>query len=124
MQISGDAMRIKADVLHALLPKLPTLERLLSRFAYLQALRMEQLAACNIFHDVDQRLARWLLMVADRVSVETFALTQHQLASMLGLRRASVTVAASKLQNMSHLRTSQFTTVPASDRFLMAFALK
>jgi CRP-like cAMP-binding protein len=75
------------------------LERLLSRFAYLQALRMERLAACNTFHPVEQRLARWLLMAADRVSVQELSLTQEQIASMLGTRRASVSVAASNLQN-------------------------
>jgi CRP-like cAMP-binding protein len=98
VQISGHAMRIKANALHALVPKLPALENLLSRFACLQALRTEQLAACNTFHSVEQRLARWLLTAADRASVEHLSLTQGQLASMLGTRRASVTVAAISLQ--------------------------
>lgn len=98
VQIAGDAMRINADALHNLLPHLPMLERLLSRFAYLQALQSQQIAACNRLHEVDERLARWLLMTQDRVQLETFPLTHELLASMLGTRRSSVTVAAGILQ--------------------------
>jgi CRP-like cAMP-binding protein len=98
VQITGDAMRINADTLHNLLPDLPMLERLLSRFTYLQALQAQQLAACNRLHEVDERLARWLLMTQDRVRLEVLPLTHDLLAAMLGTRRSSVTVAAGILQ--------------------------
>lgn len=98
VQIAGHALRIKAETLHKLLPKLPMLERLLSRFAYLQALESQQIAACNRFHEVEQRLARWLLVSEDRVRSNGFALTHEQLATMLGTRRASVSEAARQLQ--------------------------
>jgi CRP-like cAMP-binding protein len=74
------------------------LERLLSRFTYLQALQAQQLAACNRLHEVDERLARWLLMTQDRVRLEVLPLTHDLLAAMLGTRRSSVTVAAGILQ--------------------------
>ena len=57
-----------------------------------------QVAACNRLHDVEERLARWLLMSQDRVGGETVPLTQEFLSHMLGTRRASVTVAAGLLQ--------------------------
>src|SRR5262250_2037416 len=98
VQVSGDAMRINADALRNLLPELPMLERLLSRFTYLQALQAQQIAACNRLHEVDERLARWLLMTQDRVRMEILPLTHDLLASMLGTRRSSVTVAAGILQ--------------------------
>ncbi|HUN63820.1 MAG TPA: Crp/Fnr family transcriptional regulator [Candidatus Sulfotelmatobacter sp.] len=98
VQITGDAMRINADALHELLPELPMLERLLSRFTYLQALQAQQIAACNRLHEVDERLARWLLMTQDRVRLEILPLTHDLLAGMLGTRRSSVTVAAGILQ--------------------------
>ena len=98
VQIAGDAMRINADALHSFLPQLPMLERLLSRFSYLQALQAQQIAACNRLHEVDERLARWLLMTQDRVELETLPLTHDLLAGMLGTRRSSVTVAAGILQ--------------------------
>jgi len=57
-----------------------------------------QTAACNRVHDLHQRLARWLSMCRDRVQVDCVAITQELLATMLGTRRSSVTVAARKLQ--------------------------
>ena len=57
-----------------------------------------QIAACNRLHEVDERLARWLLMCQDRVDLYILPLTQEFLAQMLGARRASVSVAASILQ--------------------------
>lgn len=98
VQITGDALRINADALHEILPELPMLERLLSRFTYLQALQAQQIAACNRLHEVDERLARWLLMTQDRVHLEILPLTHDLLAGMLGTRRSSVTVAAGILQ--------------------------
>lgn len=57
-----------------------------------------QIAACNRLHEVEERLARWLLMSADRIGSPSLQLTQEVLAQMLGTRRSSVTVAAGILQ--------------------------
>ncbi|MGH9616896.1 MAG: Crp/Fnr family transcriptional regulator [Acidobacteriaceae bacterium] len=57
-----------------------------------------QVAACNRVHEVNARLARWLLMSQDRIGGDNVPLTQQFLAHMLGTRRASVTVAAGILQ--------------------------
>ena len=57
-----------------------------------------QVAACNRVHEVEERLARWLLMSQDRLGGDRVPLTQEFLAHMLGTRRASVTVAAGILQ--------------------------
>jgi CRP-like cAMP-binding protein len=69
-------------------------------FRYSQEATMEvtQIAACNRLHEVDERLARWLLMSQDRVRMKELPLTQEFLAQMLGTRRASVSVAASILE--------------------------
>jgi len=62
------------------------------------AMQSTQLAACNRLHDVDEGLARWLLMSHDRIGGETMPSTQEVSGQMLGTRIASFSVAASILQ--------------------------
>jgi CRP-like cAMP-binding protein len=62
------------------------------------AMQATQVAASNRAHEVDERLARWLLMSQDRLGGDLISLTQEFLAHLLGTRRASVTVAAGILQ--------------------------
>jgi CRP-like cAMP-binding protein len=83
------------------------LERRLQQFAQVAAMQTTQIAACNRLHEVDERLARWLLMCADRIGSNSIPLTQEFLGQMLGTRRSSVTVAAGILQKaglISHTR--------------------
>ena len=98
IQIDGSACRINAKDLVRLLRECPVLERSLQQCSQSMALQSTQVAACNRLHDVNQRLARWLLMSQDRVGGDVVGLTQEFLAHMLGTRRASVTVAAGVLQ--------------------------
>ena len=74
------------------------LQQALFRYTYALMAQISQTAACNRFHDAQERLARWLLMTRERVRSEDFALTQEFLAHMLGLRREGVTEAASALK--------------------------
>ena len=60
--------------------------------------QVAQTAACNRLHPIGERCARWLLMTHDRAGTERFPLTQEFMAQMLGVRRATVTVAAGMLQ--------------------------
>jgi CRP-like cAMP-binding protein len=98
VQVAGEAFKIDSALLRQLLPQLPALERFTVRFAYLQALQAQQIAACNGLHEIEQRLARWILMTQDRVRTDTLPFTHDLLAGMLGSRRASVTVAAGAMQ--------------------------
>jgi CRP-like cAMP-binding protein len=66
-----------------------------------------QLAACNRLHEAEERLARWLLMVRDRVESENYFLTQEFLANMLGARRTTVTAAAGALQRKGIIKYSR-----------------
>ncbi len=98
MQIQGSAFRIRAKDFSALLPECPQLEKALFRLSQEMSVQSAQIAACNRLHEVDERLARWLLMCQDRLGGNKVPLTQEFLAHMLGTRRASVTVAAGMLQ--------------------------
>ncbi|MGH9544649.1 MAG: Crp/Fnr family transcriptional regulator [Terriglobales bacterium] len=98
VQIEGAAFRLKAEALAAILRHCPALEKRLQRYVQSLAMQATQVAACNRIHDVEEKLARWLLMCQDRIGSDTVQLTQEFLAHMLGTRRASVTVAAGILQ--------------------------
>lgn len=93
-----DGFRIRAEALLQILPSAPGLRSRLSRYAKFQCLRVAQIAACNRFHEISQRLARWLLMSQDRVGSPLLPFTHEFLASMLGTGRASVSIAAGILQ--------------------------
>ena len=97
-QADGSAYRVDVPTLLKMLPTCPRLERQLQRFSMILAMQSTQLAACNRLHDVGKRLARWLMMSNDRIGTDLMPLTQEFLAQMLGIRRASVSVAASTLQ--------------------------
>ncbi len=98
VQITGSAFRLRASQILQALGKCPQLARRLNRYSQELAMQATQVAACNRLHDVEARLARWLLMSQDRVGGEVVPLTQEFLSHMLGTRRASVTVAAGVLQ--------------------------
>jgi CRP-like cAMP-binding protein len=97
-QIEGSVFRVDGEILMRILRQSPILERRLQQFAQIQAMQVTQIAACNRLHEVNERLARWLLMSADRIGSNSVPLTQELIAQMLGTRRSSVTVAAGMLQ--------------------------
>ncbi|HKF46512.1 MAG TPA: Crp/Fnr family transcriptional regulator [Terracidiphilus sp.] len=72
-----------------------------------QSAILGQLAGCNRLHEAEPRLARWLLMVRDRMENDTFLLTQEFLAVMLGSRRTTVTAAAGELQRNGLIQYSR-----------------
>ena len=98
MQMGGNGYRISAMEFTAALPECPMLHESLVRFSMLMGMQSAHIAACNRLHEVDARLARWLLMSQDRIGGGVVSLTQESLANMLGTRRASVSEAAGLLQ--------------------------
>ena len=98
VQIAGSAFLVDADALTGMLKQSPVLERRLQECSQIMAMEVTQVAACNRLHEVNERLARWLLMCADRIDSNSVPLTQEFLAHMLGTRRSSVTVAAGILE--------------------------
>jgi CRP-like cAMP-binding protein len=99
VQGSGSALRMSAQQLQRELKASPELRAVLGRYVYVLMGQLTQTATCNCFHEVEARLARWLLMTDDRSHSDHFRLTHQFLADMLGVQRSAVTIAAGKLQN-------------------------
>jgi CRP-like cAMP-binding protein len=97
-QVAGPAVRLPASVFRHVLDEDAELRGVVLRYAQALIEQTSQSVACNRRHSMDERCARWLLMTHDRVGTDRFQLTQAFLAFMLGVRRASVTVAAGMLQ--------------------------
>jgi CRP-like cAMP-binding protein len=97
-QIGGGAIRLDAVALRRRLAHSPVLLGLFMRHARANGLQSEQNVACNATHDIEQRLAKWLLMTADRVGSDRFMLTQDYMAVMTGSQRTTVSAAATRLK--------------------------
>jgi CRP-like cAMP-binding protein len=98
IQVEGSALRIRYSELQKQLDSSSVLLRRILAFVQCHGFILSQIAACNGLHEVEERLARWLLMVQDRMQNAEFYLTQEFLAEMLGIRRTSVSAAAGNLQ--------------------------
>lgn len=97
-QGKGTAYRIIASDIQKALRTCPQLMVAFLRYSQEATMEVTQIAACNRLHEVDERLARWLLMSHDRIRLDELPLTEEFLAQMLGTRRASVSVSAKILQ--------------------------
>lgn len=97
VQGEGDALRIPARAFRKQLEQSAALRRLAGRYAHVVMEQLAQNAVCNRFHVVEQRLARWLLMSADRARSLNFEVTHAFLGMILGVRRVGVTHAARAL---------------------------
>ncbi len=106
-QIDGEALAIKADDFAAVLVAIPELRVLSGRFARSLGIQVSYTALSNARFEVRQRLARWLVMVHDRVPGREFRLTHNYLAIMLGVRRPSVTEALHKLEGHKLIRSTR-----------------
>jgi CRP-like cAMP-binding protein len=98
VQLTGDALKLKAVPLQEEFRRGGVLQSALLRYTHALMAQISQSVVCNARHAVEARLARWLLMFRDRVHSDEFELTHEFMSSMLGVRRASVSEAASHLQ--------------------------
>lgn len=107
MQISGSGLRMDfARFQEEFMDELSVRQRVL-HYAQYSSLVLSQLAACNRIHEVQERLARWLLMAQDKLDEPTVRLTQEFLAQMLGSRRSTVTLTAGTLEKAGFIECSR-----------------
>lgn len=107
VQGGGGALRMASAPFRVEFDRNAALQEALYRYTYALMAQISQTAACNRFHEAEQRLARWLLMTRDRVGSDAFPLTHKFLAHMLGLRREGVSEAASALKQRKLIHYSR-----------------
>lgn len=98
VQVAGSAMKIDARILREEFDQNLQLRSIMLRYTQAFIAQISQTTACNSLHKLDQRLARRLLEVHDRLQTDELSLTQEFMADMLGVRRAGVTQTAQRLQ--------------------------
>ena len=104
VQIPGDALRMSAVECKAAFERSAAVRTLTLRFTESMMNLSAQTAACNRLHSIEQRCARWLLMASDRIGSDVMPMTHEFLSTMLGVRRAGVTVTAQELQRSGLIR--------------------
>lgn len=108
-QVPGPSLRMRAELFRAEIARSGAFADIMRRYALAYLTQVSQTAACNRIHAVEERLCRWILMSQDRVGSDTLMLTQDIMSQMLGVRRASVSVVAARLQKGGLIRYSRGT---------------
>lgn len=98
VQVGDGGVRISARRLRQEIDRHEELKRLLMRYVQARIIELGQVAACNRYHSIEQRFARWLLTVQDSIQRDQFQLTQEFISQMLGVRRTGVSAVANKFQ--------------------------
>ena len=104
VQSAGDAFRLALSSFRAEFRRTGELHRMLLLYTQALLTQMSQTAVCNRLHSVEQRLCRCLLLSHDRLETNELIMTQELIASMLGVRREGVSVAAHRLQDAGLIR--------------------
>jgi CRP-like cAMP-binding protein len=104
VQAAGASLRLEVGQLQAEFARGGALQSALLRYTHALMTQVSQSVVCNARHHIEGRLARWLLMFHDRAARDEFELTHEFMAGMLGVRRASVSEVAEKLQEMGFIR--------------------
>jgi CRP-like cAMP-binding protein len=104
VQTAGYGYRMERSRLKEQFNRAGLLQNLLLRYTQALMTQMAQTAACNRHHSVEQQLCRWLLLTMDRLPDRELVMTQELVASMLGVRRESVTETAGQLQTAGYIR--------------------
>ena len=107
VQVPGTAHRIEAELLRGLVRDRPGLRRLLLRYAFAFQIQTTQTGLSTAFGVLEQRLARWLLMIHDRVDGDELVLTHDFIALMLAVRRPGVTLTIHELEGRALIRSTR-----------------
>jgi CRP-like cAMP-binding protein len=104
VQLPGTGLWLSAHCFHEAANQSPPIRDLLVRYNDLLFSQIQQSVTCNALHELEARLARWLLQSHDCFDSDTLPLTQEFLGQMLGVRRTTVAIAARLLQKAGMIR--------------------
>ena len=104
VQVAGQAARVASSQFRKLAVENQPIRDLIARYGEVLLIQVNQTAACNALHDVEERLSRWLLQARDRVDDNKIRFTHEFLSQILGVRRPTVTVVAKMLQEAGLIR--------------------
>ena len=107
VQIEGEAMRMEAETFRDVAGRSGRFHDLLHLYTFALMTQMSLSVACNRFHSVEKRLARWLLMMHDRAQVDEFRFTQDLISRMIGTHRPHVSTAVGNLHNAGLIRNGR-----------------
>lgn len=103
VQTAGYAYRLDARILQTEFARGGSMHALLLRYTQALMTQIAQTAVCNCHHSLEQRLCRWLLLTLDRCASQDLVITQELVASILGVRRESITDAAGGLERAGYI---------------------
>ena len=109
MQIGGHGLRMNFKAFAQMYAEEDEIRRSILSYVQYQSSMASQIVGCNRLHEVESRLARWLLIVSDRIGVSSLKLTQEFLAQMIGSGRTTVNAVAGTLQERGLIRYSRGT---------------
>ncbi|MFT7244681.1 MAG: CRP-like cAMP-binding protein [Candidatus Azotimanducaceae bacterium] len=107
VKLAGSALRFTTSEFMLAMNDHPRLHRVIQRYLFVTMIQQSHIVSCTHFHEVGSRLARWLLMVHDRVHGDEIYITHSALANLLGVRRSAVSIAASRIQKQQLIRYSR-----------------
>jgi CRP-like cAMP-binding protein len=107
VQVAGEAITIPAETLREILETHSPIRDHLLKYVQLLIGLKAQIALCNAKHSIEQRVARWLLLAADRMDSNELPVTHESLAQTLGVRRPGVSDALSVLEDQSIVSKSR-----------------
>jgi CRP-like cAMP-binding protein len=100
MEVPGEALRINTDDIRCVMEETPPVRQHLLNYVHALLIQNTQTALCNIRHQLEERLCRWLLLASDRLDEKVVPVTHDQLAIILGVRRAGVTTTLAVLEGL------------------------
>ena len=122
VQVSGQALRIEKNAFQSVALSSSSLQARLNLYTQAFLSLAVQSGVCNAMHTAEQRCARWLLMMHDRVNTDRFPLSQEMLARMLGVRRPTVTLATAGLKADGAVQFKRGYVTISSRRTLRSYA--